>query len=113
MSYVNTAKLKGLLDPTLTSFTTTIPFTTSPIIIDALTQYNSYIHSFRIANNDITNVVQYRQGALDQPLKNIPISSQESGPGWESFLQIIPDAVTGSGYIEIELVLRDNAELKA
>lgn len=111
MSYVNLAKLKGILDPTIPFFTTTLPFTTAVLIIDALTQFQSYIKAFRIVNADGTNVVTYIQGSLAGTVKTVPINSEVVANGWESFIQITPNAVTGGGFIELDLVERKYAEV--
>lgn len=112
MSYVRAHRLKGLRDPSLSFFTITLAFTTAQLVIDALTQYGSYIYAFRIVNQDGTNVCQYRQGSPSTPLKTIPINtSEESDPAWESYLEIDPNAVSGVGYVELNLVQRQLAEL--
>lgn len=112
MSYVDTTKLRGLQDPTIAFFTTTIAFTTALLTIDALTQYGAYIKSFRIVNNDGTNVINFIQGGPAQPTKQVPINSDFIADGWESYLQITPNAVTGTGYVELDLVTRPNAEVR-
>lgn len=109
MSYVDTAKLRGLADPTLSFFTTTLAFTTAVLTIDALTQFQAYIKAFRIVNQDGANVVTYVQGSRFQPTKTVPINSEVSADGWESFIQITPNAVTGTGFIELDLVPRPQA----
>lgn len=112
MSFVDTSKLRGLQDPTIAFFTTTIAFTTAVLTIDALTQYGAYIKSFRIVNNDGTNVINFVQGDASQPTKQVPINSDFIADGWESYVKITPNAVTGSGYIELDLVTRPNAEVR-
>lgn len=109
MSFVDTSRLRGLLDPTLSFFTTTLPFTTTVLTIDSLTQYQAYIRAFRIVNNDGAAIVTFRQGGRQEPSKTVPISSEVSSVGWESFIEITPNAVTGSGFIELDLVPRDKA----
>ncbi len=109
MSYVNKDNLRGILDPTLSFFNTTLAFTTSVLTIDTLTQYGAYIHAFRIVNNDAANQIQYRTVSPTDVLKTIPPSTALDDSGWESFVQITPNAVTGTGFIELELVSRENA----
>lgn len=112
MSYVFAHTLKGLRDPSLSFFTITIPFTTAQLVIDALTQYGSYLYAFRIVNQDSTNICQYRQGFPSAVLKTIPINtSEEADPAWESYLEIDPNGATGLGYVELNLVKRNLAEL--
>lgn len=111
MSYVNKAILKGVNDQSLSFYTTTIPFTTSQVRIDSLTEFGAYIRAARIINNDGANQLTYRQAALDGALKTVPINSQEEVSGWESFLEINPDGVTGTGFIELDLIDRSVAEI--
>lgn len=112
MSYVFAHTLKGLRDPSLSFFTITLPFTTSQLAIDALTQYGSYIYAFRIVNQDGVNACNYRQSFPSAVLKTIPVSSsEEADPAWESYLEIDPNAATGVGYVELNLVKRNLAEL--
>jgi len=109
MSYVNKAILKGVDDQSLSFYVTTQVIGTAQILIDSLTQFNAYIRAFRIVNNDGTNIITYRQGSNTQPLKTIPISSQENQSGWESFIEINPNAVTGVGILEMDLIDRAEA----
>ena len=110
MSYVNKEILKGNLDPSLPFFTTTLSFTTSQVLIDTLTQYQAYIKSFRIVNNDVANSLTYRQGSRSEPLKTVPLISEVFVDGWESFIEINPNAGTGTGFIELDLIDRKVAE---
>lgn len=111
MSYVNKQILRGVNDENLSFFTTTIRFTTGQLVIDALTQFSAYIKAARIINNDSLNTILYRQGSPLEPQKIVPIDSAEKIGGWESFLQITPNAVTGDGFLEIDLIDRNVAEI--
>lgn len=111
MSYVNPSKLKGLNDLSLSFFTTTLAFTTSVLTVDSLTQFGGYIKAFRIVNNDNTNSVSWIQGGLSQPVKQLTPVSEIVSNGWESFIQITPNAVTGTGFLEIDIVSRQSAEI--
>lgn len=111
MSYFNAQKLRGLLDQSLSFFTTVQAFTTSPLTIDSLTQFQAYIKAFRIVNQDGTNVLTYVQGQLTEPSKTVPISSEVVSTAWESFIKLTPNAVSGKGFIEMDLVPRSVAEL--
>jgi hypothetical protein len=110
MSYVKPSKLKGNSDPTLSFFTSTLVFTTSVLTIDSLNQFGAYIKSFRIVNLDNGNAVTFRQGTTTDPSKTIPPNSENVSDGWESFVQITPNAVSGNGYIELDLVAKSDAE---
>lgn len=104
MSYVNTAKLKGNLDTTIPFSTSTFPFTTSQLRTDCIAQFGAYSKTFRIVNQDPTNQLTYRQGAPDSTLKPVPPNSEVIVEGWESYIEINPNAATGNGFLEIDLV---------
>jgi len=109
VSYVNPAILRGVGDALLSTVTTTIVFTTAQRRIDALTEFGGYIRAFRIINSDPTNALTYRQGGIAEPLKSLPSSSEVVVEGWESFLEINPNAGTGTGIIELDIVDRFDA----
>lgn len=106
MSYVQIEKLKGILDPTLPFATSTFPFTTAQLKTDCMSQFAGLAKKFRIVNQDGVNLLTYRQGAVDSTLKNIPPNSEVIVEGWESYIEINPNAGTGSGYLEIDIVPR-------
>lgn len=110
MSYVDKSKLRGILDQSLSFFVTTRQFTTSPLILDTLTEYGSYIRAYRIVNLDLINNILYRTVSATDYQKAVPPSTALGDQGWESFLEIIPNAVTGNGYVELELIKRKDAE---
>lgn len=105
------SKLKGVLDTTLSYFTSTIPFTTAPIQIDSQGTFGALIRKFVIVNNDNLNNLSYQQENLQTPLKTLPVSSERPVTGWEDFIRIVPNAVSGSGYIELELIKMEDALL--
>lgn len=111
MSYVDSSKLKGTLNVDIPHITITIAFTTAPIILDILSQYGAYARAYKIVNNDGANVVNFVQHQLTDVQRVVPIQSEVSDEGWFSFMQITPNAVTGSGYIELELVKKEDAEI--
>src|SRR5574341_1176778 len=112
MSYVDPQKLKGTLDPAIPFFTITRTFTTTVLTIDSLSQFGAYIRSFRIVNLDGAANAQYRMHQATEPLKPVPPNSDVTEESWSSFVQITPDAVTGNGFIEMELVKKEDAERK-
>jgi len=113
VSYVDKEKLRGVGDALLSTYTTSIPFTTAQLIRDCLTQFGSYARAFRIVNNDAAAVLTYRQGAADAPLKTIPILSEVFVEGWESYIEINPNAGTGLGFLELDLIDRFTALKKS
>src|SRR5574341_1429496 len=112
MSYVDPQKLKGTLDPAIPFFTSTLTFTTAVLTIDSLSQFGAYMRSFRIVNLDAAANAQYRMHQATEPQKPIPPSSDVTEESWSSFVQITPNAVSGNGFIEMELVKRKDAERK-
>lgn len=111
MSYVDSAKLKGTLNVDIPHITITVAFTTAVVTLDVLSQYGSYARAYKIVNNDATNVVNFVQHQLTDVQRQVPIQSEVSDEGWFSFIQITADAVTGTGYIELELVKKEDAEI--
>lgn len=111
MSYVDISLLRGVNDENLPFFPSKIAIGTAQILQDTLTQFQAYIKAGRIVNNDVLNVITYRTGGRGEPLQTVPISSQEDIQGWESFLEINPDPVTGNGILELDLVNRKDALL--
>ena len=104
MSYVPKERLRGTQDPNISFYTTERAFTTSQLITDCVSLFAGYAKAFRIVNKDGTNQLTYRQGSTSGILKPVPPNSEVVVVGWESYIEINPDAVTGSGFLEIDLV---------
>jgi len=104
MSYVPKDLLKGILDPRISFYTSDQSFTTSVVNIDLKTQFQAYAKTFRIVNQDSVNNLSYRQGSVSGISKIVPPNSEVVVNGWESFIQITPNAGTGAGFIEFDLV---------
>ena len=111
VTVVNLSRLKGIDDTTLKGRTLTFSFTTGIFNLDSLSQFSSYIRSFRITNKDSVNELEYRFDEVRAELISIPIATDDRQEGWTSLIQIIPDAVSGTGQIEVELIDRTIAEL--
>jgi len=112
MSRVEVAKLKGILDPSLKWDTLPIPFTTAQLRRDFLAEFNSYVRGYRVVNRDTVNTLTYRQDQRNKQLITLDPSSQESQEGWTSYLEVNPNGVTGNGFLEVDLVQRQNAEIQ-
>jgi len=109
MSYVDTHRLVGVNDPSLSYFTTVVPLSAAKTtLIDGLTQYQAYIRKFRIVNESPTSSIAYKVTSKDAVTKNCPPASAVAEDGWESYLQI----GSGVGYVELELIERRIAERK-
>jgi len=109
---VQLGSLKGIKDLTLVWSTLTFDFTTAVLTIDFLNRYNSFVRAYRVINNDVLATLQYRQdGAYVNPVTLDPSSFDEQ-EGWTSYLQVTPNAVSGQGQLEVDIVTRENAQKK-
>lgn len=104
MSYVPKDRLRGTQDQNISFYTTDRSFTTSQLITDCVTLFKGYAKRFRIVNQDGTNQLTYRQGGTSGILKPVPPNSEVNVDGWESYIEINPTAVTGKGFLELDIV---------
>lgn len=111
LSYVNIALLKGINDPSLKWDTLPITFQLVTETRDFLQQFLSYVRAFRVINRDATNSLTYRYDHPNKALITVPPSSEDGQEMWTSFIQVIPNAVTGSGVLEVDLVKMEDAQL--
>lgn len=110
MSQVVPALLKSASD-------LNIPFTEFPqaigitvITIDTMQRFNQLIKSVRIANDDVLQPLTYRTQSLSGLLKTVGPSSEVTFNQWGSFIQINPNAVSGDGLLELDLVEPKDAQ---
>jgi hypothetical protein len=104
MSYVPKEILKGNLDPSISFYTSDQAFTTSKLVLDFRTMFYAFSKKIRIVNQDGTNNLTYRQGSPTNISKPVPPNSEVIIEGWESYIEVNPNGVSGSGYIEYDLV---------
>lgn len=83
------------------------------MLIDALVQFGLLIKSYRIVNNDAGAAVTFRTKSPSGTLKTIAPNSDGSDDDWTSYFEVNPNAVSGNGIIELELVKREDAYQKA
>jgi len=112
MSHVQISKLKGINDGTLTWDTIPFPFTTAVLLHDFLQEYNSYVRAYRVINADLVNSLDYRQDSRTKQPITLDPASIDNQEGWTSLIEITPNAVSGTGTLEVDLVPREIAELK-
>lgn len=112
MSLVEIRNLKGINDPSLTWDKIIFPFTTAVEQHDFLTEFNSYVRSYRILNNDLIAGLVYRQDRIGSPTIPMDPGDIEVQEGWVSFIQVTPNAVSGDGILEVDLVPREIAQKK-
>jgi len=112
VSQVEIRKLKGINNTDLNWDTLPFPFTLTVLRHDFLTEYNSYVRGYRVINEDIVASLTYRQDQLNKQAITLEPSSMDNQEGWTSFIEVTPNAVTGQGILEVDLVPRELAELK-
>ena len=88
-----------------------IPFTEFPqaiglvqITIDTMQRFNQLIKSVRIVNDDAVSPLTYRTQSPSGILKTVDQASEVTFDQWGSFIVINPNAVTGEGLLELDLV---------
>lgn len=111
MSQVEIRKLKGINDESLNWDTLAFPFTTAVLLHDFLQEYNSYVRAFRVINQDAFNLLRYRQDSRTKQSITLDPSSIDNQEGWTSLIEVTPNAGTGDGILEVDLVPRVLAEL--
>jgi len=112
LSNVQVLSLKGINDESLVWDTIPFPFTNAVLTIDFLNRYNSFVRAYRVINEDVLAGLTYRQdGAYKAPV-TLEASSLDEQQGWTSYIQINPNAVSGQGLLEVDLVTRENAQKK-
>ena len=83
-------------------------FTTATIRRETLLEFNKLYKRAVIENNDTANQVLVRVEPFGTQ-KIVPASSRLEIEEWHSFLEVVPDAVTGTGRIELDLVDQEEA----
>lgn len=104
MSAINTGSLKSVSDPLISFITKNENIGTSQIRHDTLLEFAKITKAIKIVNNDVANNITYRTNSPSDVLKTVPPNSDEIVEGWTSYIEINPNAVTGSGSLEIDLV---------
>lgn len=112
MSQVEIRKLRGINDTNLNWDTLPFPFTTAVLRHDFLTEYNSYVRAYRVINQDALAVLTYRQDQRNKQEITLDPVSIDNQEGWTSFIEVTPNAGSGTGILEVDLVPRELAELK-
>lgn len=112
LSLVEIAILKGVNDPNLNWDKRIFPFTIAQERHDFLTEDNSYVRAYRIINRDSLAPLTYRQDKNNQPLITLDPSSIDEQEGWTSYIEVNPNAVSGLGILEVDLVPRGLAQKK-
>ena len=109
MSAINPDELKSAADPLISFITRPETILTVQIRHDALLEFGRIIKSIKIVNNDGVNDITYRTISPSNLLRTVPPNSDETVDEWTSYLEINPDAITGSGSLEMDLVQMKDA----
>lgn len=112
MSHVEVSKLKGINNDSLVWDTIVINFTTTQIRRDFLTENNSYVRAYRVINRDSLNDLTYRQDSANKAPITLEPNSFDDVEVWTSYLEVNPNVVSGLGTLEVDLVTRENAQIK-
>jgi len=112
MSHVEVAELKGINDPSLVWDTLIFNFTTLQERHDFITENNSYVRAFRVINRDSLNNLTYRQDSANKAAITLEPLSFDDNEGWTSYIEVNPNAVSGIGTLEVDVVTRENAQIK-
>lgn len=105
MSFVDYGKLKSPSDPKIPFLEEPISFTTTTILLDSLQKYGKLIKSYRVVNNDSTNsLIIKTKSPKSAVTETLEPSTEGVDDAWTSFFSVIPNAVTGTGTIFLQLV---------
>jgi len=105
MSAIDTSNLKSINDETIPFEFHQEAIGVVPIKFDTLFRFEAkLIQRGRIINDDNVNPILLQVGSAQAPVQSIPPNSDESFDGWFSKIIIIPNAVTGKGFLELDLV---------
>jgi hypothetical protein len=109
MSAINSGAFKSASNPLIPFITRVETIGIAQIRHDALLEFTLNIKSIKIINNDNLNPITYRTQSPSAILKSVPPNSDETLDEWTSYLEINPNAVTGSGILEMDLVTTQDA----
>lgn len=111
MSAIDTSNLKSINDDKIPFEFHQEAIGIIPIKFDTLFRFGAkLILRGRIINDDNINPILLQVGSVQAPIQSIPPNSDESFNGWFSKIIIIPNAVTGKGFLELDLVQSKDAK---
>lgn len=108
MSFYNPDELRAASDPNLRFKPRREVFALSRVRFDTLLQFNLLYKKASIYNNDAINSATFRKEPSGD-LITIPPNSVALIEEWGAFLEVNPNAATGTGLIEFDLVTQDEA----
>lgn len=104
MSAIDIDNLKSVFDDKIPSSFHQEAILLVPIKFDSLFRFTKLIQHARIINDDAVNAITLQVGSDQAPVQSIPPNSDETFDGWFSKIIVTPNAVTGAGFLEIDLV---------
>lgn len=109
MSAIDTGSLKSASDPLIPFITRLETVGTAQIRHDSLLEWGLLIKSVKITNNDTLAVLTVRTNSPSNGLISVDPASELVIEEWTSYLELNPNAVSGVGQIEIDLVQSKDA----
>lgn len=103
MSAIDSDSLKSASDPLIPFITRIENFTTAPIRHDTLLEFGLLVKSIKITNNDNLATMTIKTMSPSNNSITIDPSTELTLEEWTSFLEVVPNAVTGTGQIEMNL----------
>lgn len=101
--------LKSPTDPNIPFFAWKEVIGTTPITIDILNKFGCLAKAVIIENDDSTNNISVVTIDPANPVETIPPNTKGEDDSWTSFIQVTPNAVSGSGVLELQLVKLSDA----
>ena len=109
MNQIPVEDLKAATDPNLPFYSFKQVIGTAVITHDILNEFGMMCKAVIITNFDSTNNISVINKDPQNPVDIIPPSTKGEEDTWTSFIQLTPNAVTGNGILELQLVpLKDS-----
>lgn len=112
MSSIDYERLKSPADTTIPFLSRAEPFTTAQLIKDTLIQLGKICKVTKVTNLDAGANLTIRLFSPSGQLVTVPPNSEITIPAWTSYIEINPNAVSGNGLLEMDLVESSEAYQK-
>jgi len=104
MSAIDSESLKSASDTLISFQERTENFTLAQLRHDTLLEFGKLCKILKIVNNDGLNPLTYRTISPSSTPRTVPPNSEDTLEEWTSYIEINPNAGTGNGTIEMDLV---------
>lgn len=104
MSALLPDEYRSASDPDIIFYTMPEGVGVAQIRHDTLLEFRTICKELKITNNDGVNNITYRTQSPSAVLRTCPPNSEVVITEWTNYIEINPNAVTGSGLIEMDLV---------